>query len=713
MKNLINWIVNNFERIYIFILFLISFLIVAFLFPGEGNFRYEFQKGKPWLHEDLVAPFDFAIHKLDDDLLSERDAVNKNFKPYFNYNEQIGTRRIEEFKKEFDKKWELYLSDKKEARNDPVLRKNLITFNADSVHMLYDFTNKLIAGIYKNGILEFEEDYEYENQAPFAIEVIKDKIVHEIEYNKAFTLKSAYTFIINSLNEHKVEGHLNHSIEFIENLHLNKFIEPNLFFNKETSEKVKNEELNSISLTSGIVHEGERIIYKGEVVDEDRFRILESLKKAYLSSLQITANRSLLIFGRLIIVFFVFLIMYLFLLRFRSNVLNSRRKAFFILLMMVSTVAVSKVVHDINELNIYIIPFVILPLLINTFYDSRLAIFTHFVTILIVGFFAPNSFEFVLLQFIAGIVAIMGLKKIQKRSHFLNSALLAVLSYFFIYFGVSIYQEGNIKSIEWINFAWFAGNGVLLLLSYPLVYVFERIFKFLSDITLLELADTNQRLLRQLAEKAPGTFQHSMQVANLAEEVIREIGGNPLLVRTGALYHDIGKLHNPHFFTENQISGNNPHDEMSYLESAETIINHVVTGEEMAKKAKLPEQIIDFIVTHHGTTKTQYFYRLYKKEKPDDKEIDDKFSYPGPKPFSKETAILMMADSLEAASRSLKSYTEEALNELTSNIVDNQMKEKQFDNANITLHEIAEAKRIFLAKLQNIYHARIEYPKEN
>ncbi|MEN8120906.1 MAG: HDIG domain-containing metalloprotein [Bacteroidota bacterium] len=713
MKNLINWIVNNFERIYIFILFLISFLIVAFLFPGEGNFRYEFQKGKPWLHEDLVAPFDFAIHKLDDDLLSERDAVNKNFKPYFNYNEQIGTRRIEEFKKEFDKKWELYLSDKKEARNDPVLRKNLITFNADSVHMLYDFTNKLIAGIYKNGILEFEEDYGYENQAPFAIEVIKDKIVHEIEYNKAFTLKSAYTFIINSLNEHKVEGHLNHSIEFIENLHLNKFIEPNLFFNKETSEKVKNEELNSISLTSGIVHEGERIIYKGEVVDEDRFRILESLKKAYLSSLQITANRSLLIFGRLIIVFFVFLIMYLFLLRFRSNVLNSRRKAFFILLMMVSTVAVSKVVHDINELNIYIIPFVILPLLINTFYDSRLAIFTHFVTILIVGFFAPNSFEFVLLQFIAGIVAIMGLKKIQKRSHFLNSALLAVLSYFFIYFGVSIYQEGNIKSIEWINFAWFAGNGVLLLLSYPLVYVFERIFKFLSDITLLELADTNQRLLRQLAEKAPGTFQHSMQVANLAEEVIREIGGNPLLVRTGALYHDIGKLHNPHFFTENQISGNNPHDEMSYLESAETIINHVVTGEEMAKKAKLPEQIIDFIVTHHGTTKTQYFYRLYKKEKPDDKEIDDKFSYPGPKPFSKETAILMMADSLEAASRSLKSYTEEALNELTSNIVDNQMKEKQFDNANITLHEIAEAKRIFLAKLQNIYHARIEYPKEN
>ncbi len=713
MKKIINWIVNNFERVYIIFLFIISFLIVAYLFPGEGNFRYEFQKGQPWLHEDLISPFDFAIYKLEDDLAAERDVVYKNFKPYFNYNEQVGVQKSEEFKKEFEKKWEKYLADKKEIRNNPILRKNFVRYNADSVRMLYDFTNKLFENIYKNGILEYEEDYEYKNQVPFAIEVIKDKIAHEIEYSKVYTLKSAYTFIISNLNEFKKEGELNNSVEFIESLHFNKFIEPNLFYDKETSEKVRNEELNSISLTSGFVHEGERIIYKGEVVDDDRFRILESLKSAYISSLQATANRSLLIFGRLIIVFFAFLIIYLFLIRFRQNVLESRRKTFFILLMMVSTIVVSKVVHDINELNLYIIPFMISPLLINTFYDSRLALFTHFITMLIVGFFAPNSFEFILLQFMAGIVAIIGLKKIQKRSHFLNSTLLAVLSYFFIYFGVSIYQEGNIQSIEWINFAWFAGNGVLLLLSYPLIYVFERVFKFLSDITLLELADTNQPLLRQLAEKAPGTFQHSMQVANLAEEVVRDIGGNPLLVRTGTLYHDIGKLHNPHYFTENQLSGGNPHDKISYTESAEIIINHVIIGSEMASKAKLPKQIIDFIVTHHGTTKTQYFYRLYKKENPNAINIDQKFTYPGPKPFSKETAVLMMADSIEAASRSLKEYTHETLSTLVNNIIDNQMKEKQFDNADITLHEIAEAKRIFLAKLQNIYHARIEYPKEN
>jgi len=712
MKKIINWISDNFERIYIGSLFLLSFLIVAYLFPGGGTFRYEFQKGQPWLHEDLIAPFDFAIYKLEDDLVKEREDVRKNFKPYFNYNEEIGKKEIERFEKEFKKKWDNYLEEKKEAMGNILLRKKFVKYNADSVWMLFHLTKKLMKHIYSNGIIEFEEDYVTDNQKPFAIEIIKDKVAHETEYSKIYTLKSAYLYITEGLHAYKKEGMQSRSIDFIENLHINKFIEPNLFYDKETSEKVLNEELNSISLTRGIVHQGERIISKGEVVDEDKFRVLESLRSAYVSSLKTTANRSLLISGRLIIVFFTFLILYLFLLRFRNHILESRKKTLFILLMLVSAVAVSKIVQGINELNIYIIPFVILPLLINTFFDSRLALFVHFVTILIVAFFAPNSFEFVLLQFIAGIVSIIGLKSIQKRSQFVNSAMLAVLSYLFVYFGVSIYQEGNINSINWVNFAWFAGNGVLLLLSYPLVYVFERIFNFLSDMTLLELSDTNQELLRTLAEKAPGTFQHSLQVANLSEEVVRQIGGNVSLVRAGALYHDIGKLSAPQYFTENQIGGINPHDGLPYIESVEKIINHIHAGIDMAKKAKLPEKIIDFIRTHHGTTKPEYFYRLYMKENPG-ADMDAAFSYPGPKPFSKETAILMMADSIEAASRSLKKYTEEALKELVDTIIDFQMKEEQFDNADITLKEINHAKEIFLTKLQNIYHARIEYPEEN
>ena len=711
MKRIFDWMSDHFEKIYIIFLFTAAFVLVAYLFPGGGTFRYEYQKGQPWLHEDLIAPFDFAIYKLEDDLIKEREEVKKNFKPYFNYQAETGKKELENFDRAFKKQWDNYLEEKKEAKNNFLLRKKLIKYNTDSVWMLFRLTKKLMKHIYDKGIIEFEEDYVTENQKPFAIKVIDNKVAHEIEYSKIFTLKSAYLYIIEGLNEYRQDGKHSRSVDFIEGLHINKFIEPNLFYDKETSEKVLDEELNKISLTRGIVHQGERIISKGEVVDEDKFRVLESLRRAYENSLKTTANRSLLISGRLIVVFFNFLILYLFLLRFRPHILESRRKTFFILMMIVAAVAVSRIVHDISVLNIYIIPFVIIPLLINTFFDSRLALFIHFVTILLVAFFAPNSFEFVLLEFIAGIVSIIGLESIQKRSQFVNSALLAVLSYLMVYFGVSIYQEGNINSINWLNFGWFAGNGVLLLLSYPLVYVFERIFKFISDMTLLELSDTNQPLLRQLAEKAPGTFQHSLQVGNLAEEVVRRIGGNVSLVRAGALYHDIGKLSAPQYFTENQISGINPHHKISYKKSVEIIVNHVIAGIEMAKKANLPEKIIDFIRTHHGTTKPEYFYRMYMKENPE-ADVADEFSYPGPKPFSKETAVLMMADSIEAASRSLKKYTEESLENLINTIVNFQMKEKQFDDADISLKEINLAKEIFLAKLQNIYHARIEYPEE-
>jgi len=403
---------------------------------------------------------------------------------------------------------------------------------------------------------------------------------------------------------------------------------------------------------------------------------------------------------------------YLFMNIYRIEVLQSRKKTLFILFMIVTAIFMSKIVHEINILSIYIIPFAIFPIIINTFYDSRLALYIHFITILLAAFFAPNSFEFVLLQFNAGVVATIGLKKLQQRSQFLGSAILAVLTYFFVYFGIAINQEGNIHSIEWINFAWFSANGILLLLSYPLVYVFERIFKFLSDITLLEISDTNQPLLKELSERAPGTFLHSMQVANLAEEAIRHINGDALLVRAGAFYHDIGKLSNPQYFTENQISGRNPHDNLTYIESAEIIIKHILAGTEMAKKTKLPNQIIDFIQTHHGTTKTQYFYRLYKKENPEKINIDKLFTYPGRKPFSKETAVLMMADTIEAASKSLKEITNVNISQLVDNLIDYQIEEKQFDEANITLFEISEVKKIFKEKLQNIYHARIEYPKE-
>jgi putative nucleotidyltransferase with HDIG domain len=488
-------------------------------------------------------------------------------------------------------------------------------------------------------------------------------------------------------------------------------LSPNLIYDKLRTEKARHELIDGISDSKGMVAEGERIISKGEMIDLDKYRKIESLKREYLNSMENSANRYLFLIGRIIIALFAFTIIYLFIKRFREYVLESRKKTFFILLLMVFFIFITDIVHNLSDINIYLIPFIIVPILITTFYETRLALFVHLITILLAAFYAPNSFEFIFIQFFAGIIAIIGLKKIQKRSQFFSATLLAVLSYFVLYFGFAINQEGNVKSIEWINFAWFAGNGILVLLSFPMVYVFEKTFNFVSEISLLELSDTNQKLLRELAEKAPGTFQHSMQVANLAEEVIRIIGGNAMLARTGALYHDIGKLSNPQYFTENQVSGMNPHSSLPYTESAAIIINHVTSGYEMAKKAKLPASIIDFILTHHGTTKTEYFYRLYKKENPDDEFAAEKFSYPGPKPTTKETAVLMMSDSIEAASRSLKQYDKQTISDLVESMIDFQIKEKQYDNASITFAEINEAKKIIKNKLNNIYHARIEYPK--
>lgn len=711
MKKFFAWFFKNFEKIYITSLFVVSCAIVILLFPGEGKFRYEFQKGQPWLHEDLIAPFNFAVLKMEEELALEQEEVKANFTPYFVMKKEVGEKQLDNFKTSFENNWNLWKT-KHDSLQSLGLAMDTIIYEQDSVQKYFLATLTMLKNIYKQGIIEFHDDIVYNNQTPDAIQVIEDNVAKEIGFSSVFTLKSAYTFLIQNLNKYNFNDGTNHNLEFLKNLKFSNFIEPTLFYDQETSEKVKKDLTESISLTKGMIQEGERVISRGEMIDTDKFRALESLKKEYLLSLNVTANRSIMFAGRFLLVLFAFISTYVFLFQHRPDFLKSRRKSFFILLLMVVSIVIAKFVYKINILNIYIVPFAILPILIKTFFDSRLALYIHLITIILAAFFAPNSFEFVFIHLMAGVVAMLSLRKIQKRGQFFSATALTMLSYFILFFAVSINQEGDIIHIEWINFAWFAGNGILLFLSFPLVYLFEKTFKFTSDMTLMELSDTNQDLLRKLAEKAPGTFQHSLQVANLSEAVVRKIGGNTLLMRTGALYHDIGKLSKPEYFTENQISGMNPHDKLDYLESAEIIIGHVTIGLEMAKKAKLPSPIIDFIQTHHGTTKVQYFYRLYKKENEDAEEQIEKFTYPGPKPFSKETAVLMMADSIEAASRSLKEYSYETIEKLVEGIINYQINEGQFDNANITFKDITDAKSILKSKLQNIYHARIAYPKE-
>jgi putative nucleotidyltransferase with HDIG domain len=364
-----------------------------------------------------------------------------------------------------------------------------------------------------------------------------------------------------------------------------------------------------------------------------------------------------------------------------------------------------------QSFNIYLMPFCILPIIIRAFYDTRVALFVHLVTVLIISFMAPNRFEFAFIELLGGMVAIFSIVNMRNRSQIFLSAGLIFLTYSVAYVGITIIQEGGSDVITSLDFAWFAVSGLLTLFSYPLIFIFEKIFGLTSDVSLLELSDTNGKLLRELASRAPGTFQHSLQVANLAEEAIYTIGGNSLLVRTGALYHDIGKMEMPVFFIENQASGINPHEELSFDESAAIIISHVIKGIEIAKKHNLPEQIIDFIRTHHGTTITGYFYRSFKNAFPDEQIDESKFHYPGPIPFSKETAVLMMADSVEAASRSLKKYDAESIDNLVEKIIDTQIEQNQFANADITFKDINILKKIFKKKLMNVYHVRVEYPR--
>jgi putative nucleotidyltransferase with HDIG domain len=507
------------------------------------------------------------------------------------------------------------------------------------------------------------------------IVLLEDQYAEERDFGEVFTQKLAYEYVLDRLSDYSDSLYRDSDIDFFRSLNISEFLVPNLFYDETTSNQVKNELMEELSLTRGMVQSGERIIARGELVTGEKFRILESIRREYNRNLGLVGAFNYIFLGKMILVIILMILLYLFLYNFRVEVLQSPRESSFLLLLVLIMVAVSSFTIRYNVLSIYFLPFAIVPIMVRTFFDSRLALFIHIIVVLIVGFWAPNSYEFIFLNLIAGIVAILSLTNSYRRGILFLTGVMIIASYSTVYLAFSMIQEGN-----------------------------------LSDSTLIELSDTNQALLRELAEKAPGTFQHSLQVSNLAEEAVIQVGGNPLLVRTGALYHDIGKMYNPEYFVENQSTDYNAHDELKFEDSARIIINHVQDGIEIARKYRLPEAIIDFIRTHHGTTMVQYFYKSFIKQFPEEEASRHKFVYPGPRPFSKETAVLMMADSVEASSRSLRVKDESNLSNLVEEIINQQIREQQFDNTEITFRDIDLIKDIFLRKLLNIYHVRIEYP---
>jgi putative nucleotidyltransferase with HDIG domain len=670
----------------VILLYIASIVVVCFLFPREGKFPYEFQKGKIWGHEDMYAPFDVPILKTQQEINTETDSLRNWFVAYYNYRSEVEAQQAELYRQTFGTHWE--------GDNLPNYRESF----------LQETGLALLHAIYQKGVIQ--EDGA--QQAPSKqITVIRNNIGEEISEKELFTQKSAYEMVVADLNllSDKEER------EFMKDLDLNNFIQPNLLYNAELTNTVKAENIKNISPTKGVIPANRKIIANGEMVNDEKFNSLVSLKYEFEHQVGTSGNYWQILVGQIAVIIFCFIMIYVYLIFSRKEIFRSSVRTAFILLIMVLFVGLSCVVVRHGYFNLYVLPFILLPVIIATFFEARTATFVFTVTIVLIGFLAPNGFEFIFLNFVAGIVGIANVRNIYRRGALFRTVMWIVGAYAATYTAMLLMQGVKFAQVEWMNYVRFGISGILLFVAYPSIFLFEKAFGFISDITLMELSDTNQPLLRKISEVAPGTFQHSLQVANIAEEVIQKIGGNPLLIRTGALYHDIGKISCPTYFTENQAGVHNPHDDISPEDSARIIIEHISNGVEIAKKNRIPQHIIDFIRTHHGTTTVRFFYHKYQQQNNGAQTDRSKFAYLGPIPLSKEMVILMMCDSIEAASRSLKEVNQANISDMVDSIVNYQVLEDQYNDADITYREINTAKQIIKNRLMNIYHVRIEYPK--
>ena len=656
--------------------------LTLYLFPKGGQFKYEFQKGKPWQYPTLYAPFDFSILKSNEDLEREKQEIINFQKKYYRATPEV-----------FDQVKRSYQTQFSNFFNLPASNPNY--------KVLYDYGYEILNEIYKVGVFPVAYDHKGSSFV-YLIKQNQESTVTVDQFSRIEDLRSkVVSMAIDSLYKASVDQYYNLFFEIVQ---------PNISLDEKFTNNSLASALGDVSASRGIVVQNAIVISKGEVVEGEKFQTLLSLKNEYSSKLWSDANYYWIIFGYSILIGLTFLALFLFLSNYRPSVFDNNKKMTFIFLNVVGMIALTTFMVNYEVNFLYAVPICILPLILKTFFDPRLGLFAHVITILTLGFVVPNSFEFVFLQIIAGIVTIQSVTQLQNRANLFITVGRIVFVYLIGYIAFTIIHEGGVSEIELTIIGLFFLNGLLTLFAQPLIYLCEKIFGLVSDVSLLELSDTNSPLLKELSDRAPGTFHHSLQVANLAETAANEIGANSLLVRVGALYHDIGKMNVPTYFSENQASRISPHEELSPAESAKIIIDHVANGIVIAKKNKLPERIIDFIRTHHGTSKVYYFYKKAEEisgETPDTKL----YSYPGPRPFSKETAILMMSDAVEAASKSLKEPTIDKIQNFVESIVDKQVEEKQFNDCNITLAEIETVKKVLSKKLINVYHLRVAYPE--
>lgn len=652
--------------------------IIVWLMPRSTHNTYKIEKGKPWSYADLKAPFDFPIYKSDEAVKAERDSLMKEYEPYYLYDNDIVVKQLRQFAKDY-------------SDGIPGLSNDYISIIANRLRALYT-----------QGIMNSSEYAKLSKDTSQVIRIVDGKNAVNMQITKVNSVISAYEqiFLDKSLAAHR---------EILMKCSLNDYITPNLIYDKERSEASLNDLHNSIALASGLVQRGQKIVDRGDIVDTKTYNILLSFEKEMQRRAEGNDKISLTIMGQILLVFIIITCFTIYLTLFRKDYFDKMRSTAMLYALIIIFVVMASVMVKHNIMHVYILPFAMVPIFIRVFMDSRTAFMTHAMMVLICASFLQYPLEFIAVELVAGLVAIFSLRELSSRSQLFWTAVFVTIAATLTNLSLDWIRNNDLTKISYSEYNYIAINGMLLFCSYPLLYLIEKAFGFTSNITLIELSDMNKELLRKMSEVAPGTFQHSIQVGNLAAEIANKIGGKSQLVRTGALYHDIGKIANSIYFTENQ-SGVNPHEKMRSIDSAQMIISHVTEGVKLAEKYNLPDVIKEFITTHHGQGKTKYFYIQYKNNHPNE-EIDDLlFTYPGPNPFTKEQAILMMADTVEAASRSLPDYTEKTIRELVNKLIDAQVAEGYFKECPITFRDIAYAKTVLIEKLKTIYHTRISYP---
>jgi len=664
-----------------FAMFLGTIAFISWLYPTSTQFKYQFEVGKPWIYEDLISPTDFPIYKTQDQINSEQEEIISQMHPFYKKDTTV------------------------EIKAERIAKSNLNRLLADTTLQLKlsdrDEILQNLAEVYHIGIVQLDALH-----TEFGLDDILFVLHNQTSYRRKvsefYTLKSAFDEIIPPDISHRPQ-----LIKVFENI-----LVPNIQYDQSTTELQEKDNLSTIQLTEGGVQLGQKIIEKGAIVDKRTNRILESMKRSYGEQLGKNYDSRLVYLGYLIITALIMSLLWVYLKQFQPGVTSNTRKLVFVLLLISLFAYLTYYALSVNLPSIYLVPYCVIPIILRTFFGNRLAFFVSVIVLLLVLFITPYGKEFFFLHIGACLVSILANVNAYYWSRFFLASFYIFVAYAISYLGISLVQEGDFNSINYTEIGWFGINVILTLLAYPLIPIFEKLFGFVSDITLVELGDVNKPLLKELQLEAPGTFQHSVQVGNLAEAAANEIKVNPLLVKVASLYHDVGKVKNPLYYIENQNTDFNPHENLSYEESAEIIIDHVIAGIEMAKKNRLPDLLIDFIRTHHGTTRVEYFYRKYKEEHPDEEVDETKFKYPGPLPYSKETAIVMMADSVEASCKSLQNPSGDDISDLVDKVIKHKMDEGQFSNSDLTFKEIDQIKRVFKKMLKSIYHIRIAYPEK-